>query len=42
MIEGEKMGATGGRENMSSRVHMLVKSIPFIMHLNDFSHVMLF
>ena len=36
------MGATGGRENISCRVHRLVKFIPFIMHLNDFLHVMLF
>ena len=42
MIEGEKMHATGGRENMSSRVHRLVKFIPFIMNLNDFPHVMFF
>ena len=40
MIDGEKMGATGGRENISSRVHTLVKFIPFIMHLNNFPHVM--
>ena len=33
------MGATGGRENMSSHVHRLIKFILFIMHLNDFSHV---
>ena len=36
------MGATGERENMSSRVHRLVKFILFIVHLNDFPHVMLF
>ena len=36
------MGATGGRESMSSRVHRLVKFVPLIMHLNDFLHVMLF
>ena len=36
------MGATGGRENMSSHVHRLIKFVPFIMHLNDFSNVMLF
>ena len=42
MIEGEKIGATRGRENISSRVHRLVKFIPFIIHLNDFPHVMLF
>ena len=32
-----KMGTTGGRENMSSRVHRSVKFIIFIIHLNDFS-----
>ena len=36
------MGAIGGRENMSSRVHWLVKFILFIVRLNDFPHVMLF
>ena len=36
------MGATGERENMSSRVHRLVKFILFIVHLNYFPHVMLF
>ena len=36
------MSATRGRENMSSRVYRLVKFIIFIVHLNDFFHVMLF
>ena len=30
------MGATGGRESMSSCVWRLVKLVPFIMHLNEF------
>jgi len=37
-----KMGTTGGRENISSRVHRLVKFILFIIHLNDFLHIILF
>ena len=36
------MGVTGGRESMSSHVHRLVKFVPLIMHLNDFSHVIFF
>ena len=36
------MGATRGRENMSSHVHQLVKFVPLIMHLNDFPYAMLF
>ena len=36
------MGVIEGRDNMSSRVHRLVKFIHFIMHLNDFPHVILF
>ena len=36
------MGATGGRESMSSCVHRLVKFVPLIMYLNDFPHVMFF
>ena len=36
------MSVTEGRKNMSSRVHKLVKFIPFLMHLNDFPHIMLF
>ena len=31
------MGATRGRESMSSNVQRLVKFVPFIMHLNEFS-----
>ena len=31
------MGATRGRESMSSSVQRLVKFVPFIMHLNEFS-----
>ena len=30
------MGATGGRESMSSCVWRLVKLVPLIMHLNEF------
>ena len=37
-----KNGWTGGRKNMSNRVQKLVKFIPFIVHLNDFPHIMLF
>ena len=36
------MDATGGRENMSSHVHRLVKFILFVVHLNDFPQVMFF
>ena len=29
------MGATGGRKNLSSRVHRLVKFASIIMHINE-------
>ena len=38
-LEGEREKE---RESMSSCVHRLVKFVSLIMHLNDFSHVMLF
>ena len=35
-IKKEKMGATRGRESMSSCMQRLVKFVSFIMHLNEY------
>ena len=32
------MGAIEGQENMSNRVHRLVKFVSIIMHLNEIPH----
>ena len=36
-LKRKKMGATRARESTSSSVQRLVKFVPFIMHLNEFS-----